>query len=84
MDTFNSNVDKSGIRYRFAPDAILNRTYIKNKSQYDKILSDVNLKEKEVHASVLLVSGCEDDELSADGPYNGLFTSNVLRVWGQR
>jgi hypothetical protein len=81
IDTMHSNVDKSGIRYRFAPDEVLSHTYYQNKEMYDVILSDINNKEKQVHASVLLISGCEDHELSADGPFNGAFTANLLQVW---
>lgn len=34
-----------------------------------------------VLASVLLISGCQDNQLSSDGTFNGLFTANLLRVW---
>jgi hypothetical protein len=30
---------------------------------------------------VILISGCQDNQLSADGDFNGLFTGNLLRVW---
>jgi hypothetical protein len=30
---------------------------------------------------VLLISGCQDNQLSADGDRNGLFTETLLRVW---
>jgi len=33
-----------------------------------------------VKASVLLISGCADNQLSSDGPRNGLFTGTLLRV----
>jgi hypothetical protein len=36
-----------------------------------------------VVASVLLLSGCQDNQLSADGDGNGLFTSKLLDVWAQ-
>ena len=81
VDTLRSNVGKDGIIYKFAPEEILSRTYHQNKSLYDPILKDMNMKEKQVNATVLLISGCEDHELSADGAYNGAFTMNLLRVW---
>ena len=64
------------------PGAAL-RTYRKNKAFYDKILKNGKLKnaDAKVKASVLLISGCQDNQLSADGDFNGLFTSNLLRVW---
>ncbi|MCA9262458.1 MAG: peptidoglycan-binding protein, partial [Planctomycetales bacterium] len=34
-----------------------------------------------VQATVLLISGCQDDQLSADGTANGLFTEKVKQVW---
>eukprot|EP00775_Hariotina_reticulata_P008686 gene8686-8867_t len=35
----------------------------------------------DVQASILLISGCLDHQLSADGKYNGLFTEKLLYVW---
>ena len=32
-------------------------------------------------ATVLLLSGCQDSQLSSDGPRNGLFTHTLLKVW---
>ena len=81
IDKFNSNVDKLNRKYRFAPDQVLIRTYNHNKAMYDDILKDVSKKEKEPSASVLLISGCQDNELSQDGTYNGFFTSNLLNIW---
>lgn len=34
-----------------------------------------------IEASVLLISGCRDDQLSADGDRNGLFTETLREVW---
>lgn len=34
-----------------------------------------------VEASVRLISGCQDNQLSADGTFNGLFTGVLLRIW---
>lgn len=34
-----------------------------------------------VSASVLLISGCQDNQLSSDGAVNGLFTEKLLNVW---
>jgi Caspase domain. len=70
-------------RYRcMPPDAVL-ATYRKNKAFYDPILRDRNLikRQESVKASVLLISGCHDNQLSQDGNFNGLFTSRLLSVW---
>jgi hypothetical protein len=70
--------------YRFMPDEIAMRTYRKNKQFYDEILTDPALKTSKdtVKASVILISGCQDNQLSLDGTFNGLFTANLLRAWG--
>ena len=71
------------IKFRNMPPGAALRTYRKNKAFYDKILKNTKLKnaDAKVKASVLLISGCQDNQLSADGDFNGLFTSNLLRVW---
>ena len=46
IDKFNSNVDKKGNKYRFAPDIVLSRTYDQNKAVYDRILGDVITKKR--------------------------------------
>ena len=60
IDTFKSNVDKKGNKYRFAPEKCSSRTYQQNKALYDGILNDVKNKEKEPIASIILISGCQD------------------------
>jgi metacaspase-1 len=71
------------VKYRYMPNPIILRTNRQNKAFYDSILDNKTLKESReaVRASVLLISGCQDNQLSADGNFNGLFTGNLLRVW---
>jgi hypothetical protein len=71
------------VRYRFMPPDVALRTYRANRVFYDKILKNIRLKgvEKAAKASVLLISGCQDNQLSSDGDFNGLFTAQLLRVW---
>ena len=47
------------------------------------MLKDEKLKNSAdtVKASGMLISGCQDNQLSLDGAFNGLFTSQVLKVW---
>ena len=33
--------------------------------------------------AVLLISGCQDNQTSMDGPHNGAFTGQLLKVWNQ-
>ena len=83
IDLRSSNVDAKGVKYRNLPADITRAVYRKNRRFYDKILKRKDLKKSEenVKASVLLMSGCQDNQLSADGNFNGLFTSNLLKVW---
>jgi hypothetical protein len=78
-----SGPNVQGVRYRFMPPDVALRTYQSNRNFYDKILKNMKLKgtEKAVKASVLLISGCQDNQLSCDGDFNGLFTAQLLRVW---
>lgn len=71
------------VRYRFMPPEVAQRTYRDNKEFYDPILRDPQLREarETVKASVLLISGCQDNQLSQDGTFNGLFTGTLLQVW---
>jgi hypothetical protein len=79
----SSGLSAQAIRYRFMPPDVALRTYRGNKIFYDKILKNIKLKDsiETVKASVLLISGCQDNQLSQDGDFNGLFTSQLLRVW---
>ncbi len=79
----SSGLAAQAIRYRFMPPDVAMRTYRANKKFYDNILKAKRLKDarEAVKASVLLISGCQDNQLSADGDFNGLFTSQLLRVW---
>ncbi|HSR13463.1 MAG TPA: caspase family protein [Thermodesulfobacteriota bacterium] len=70
-------------KYRAMPPDVALRTYRKNKAFYDRILKSKAAPEKapDVKATVLLVSGCQDNQLSSDGDFNGLFTGQLLKVW---
>jgi hypothetical protein len=83
MNMRTSNLDRHEVKYRFMPSDVARRTYRLNKDFYDNILKKTDLKEVEdkVKASVLLISGCQDNQLSQDGDFNGLFTSQLLAVW---
>jgi len=65
------------------PTEVALRTYRENKTFYDPILKNKKLKESRdaIKASGILISGCQDNQLSQDGTFNGLFTGTMLRVW---
>lgn len=56
--------------------------YEARKSLYDSIQQLAGPAEKgTVGASIILISGCRDDQVSYDGPVNGAFTTQVLKLW---
>jgi metacaspase-1 len=69
---------------RTMPKAQALKVYEANKSRYDEIQRAVPSSDAvEVGARVLLISGCQDDQTSADGEKNGLFTQTMLGVWNE-
>jgi len=62
------------------PPSVARRTYEANKQMYDNIMQSV-MQFKVIKCSVILLSGCQDNQLSYDGRQNGLFTEKLLSVW---
>jgi hypothetical protein len=59
-------------------------TYRSNKALYDEIQKRTpgsKASEQQLGATVFLISGCQDDQLSKDGFTNGAFTEQLLKVW---
>ena len=79
----NAGIGAPDVKYRFMPPDVALRTYRNNRSFYDSIPANEGIKNalEKVKASVLLISGCQDNQLSSDGNFNGLFTSQLLTVW---
>jgi hypothetical protein len=70
------------IRYRVMPAEVAMRTYRANQAQYDEILTSTDARTPpQIQATVLLISGCQDNQLSLDGPFNGLFTGRLRQAW---
>jgi hypothetical protein len=70
------------IEFRIVPPDILDSVYSSNQNLYDAIQwSTPRDTVESVRASVILISGCLDNQLSADGFNNGRFTSRLLTVW---
>jgi metacaspase-1 len=65
--------------YRFMPPVVALRVYEANKSTYDPVLRSSDTVT--VNAAVLLISGCQDNQRSADGAFNGRFTAALRRTW---
>jgi hypothetical protein len=68
---------------RNMPTDVAIRTYNANQAFYDPILSDPKLDEARgnIKASVLLISGCQDNQTSLDGFRNGKATGTLLAVY---
>lgn len=67
---------------RLASPTILAKTYRLHKVFYDKIGRDAPKENStSIQASLILISGCEDNQASADIGFNGLFTWMLKSVW---
>ena len=67
---------------RAIPPTVAIKTYEQNKDFYDKIGTAAPREDKAgIKCSVILISGCEDPQLSADLGTNGLFTYALKEVW---
>jgi hypothetical protein len=67
--------------HRFMPPAVALRTYQANKAFYDQLGRSVPSEDGAPTAAVRLISGCQDNQTSSDGVFNGLFTGTLLQVW---
>jgi hypothetical protein len=55
-----------------------------HKAMYDSLQYVAGPAEKAaIAARVILISGCQDDQESMDGPKNGAFTAALLKVWNK-
>jgi len=73
---------KTEITPKFMPSEIAHTTYFNNKEFYDKILENVkDVNSQNILASVKLISGCQDNQSSYDGTFNGQFTGALKKIW---
>lgn len=71
-------------RTKNLPFTVQRETYNQHKKLYDDIQRSVPSQVRSaraMEASVVLISGCQDNQLSADGDRNGLFTETLLKTW---
>ncbi|MCE5257677.1 MAG: caspase family protein [Chloroflexi bacterium] len=79
---FDSVNKVGGPAARLLPDSVQMTTYSRNQREYDDILKNYpEVDQEQVHASVIVISGCQDNQVSFDGSRNGLFTAAMLRIW---
>lgn len=70
------------MRPKWLPLAKAESIYNNRKDLFDSLQQLAGPAEKaKVGASIILISGCRDSEVSYDGPVNGAFTTQVLSVW---
>lgn len=70
----------SEARPRVMPPDVMRETYVAHQEFYDDLASRASEKGR-IGASVILVSGCQDNQLSLDGPFNGAFTGQLLATY---
>lgn len=71
------------MRVKTPPTRVQSFTYTSNQDLYDGIQrSNPSGDRVDIQATVMLISGCMDNQLSSDGLRNGLFTGVLRRVWG--
>jgi hypothetical protein len=69
-------------RQRLMPPDVALRTYRRHRKLYDGIQKAHPAGEKaKLKATVILISGCRDNQTSADGDRNGLFTEKLRKAW---
>lgn len=67
---------------RFMPEDVNLRDNAARKDLYEQVLAGTPKEgEQPLKARVLLMSGCQDNQTSADGDRNGLFTGTLRQVW---
>lgn len=78
----DASVDYSAFRPKVIPLEKLDAAYKAQEKKYDRIQKSLPAAEKvAIGAAVVLISGCQDNQVSLDGQKNGLFTEKLLNVW---
>jgi hypothetical protein len=73
---------ETGNQPRVLPLDVQSATYKAHKSLYAGLqASNPSADKVEIGASVILISGCQDNQLSYDGHDNSRFTGTLLKVW---
>jgi hypothetical protein len=71
-----------GPRVRAMPTTVVRKVQKAHAKLYRKIQNEHRAAENtKINASVLLISGCMDNQTSLDGERNGLFTGTLKKVW---
>jgi hypothetical protein len=74
------------IKIRVMPQTVREAVHssYENQKLYRRLQKENSQFERNnIPASVILISGCQDNQLSLDGRENGFFTQTLLEVWNQ-
>lgn len=72
------------LQFRAMPKSVALKTYEANREFYNRRRQTRSGSASgKIAASVILIAGCQDNQLASDGWRNGLFTSCLLQVWDQ-
>jgi hypothetical protein len=66
---------------RLMPEAVLKQTLAQHKALYQGIQQSSRSTPAERRQDAVVLAACQDGELAADGPDNGLFTGVLKSVW---
>ena len=69
-------------RFKAIPGVTQARVWQKSEPMYRTVQWIAGKpKDNPIGATILLISGCQDNQFSQDGDKNGLFTEKLLQVW---
>ncbi|WP_051978948.1 caspase family protein [Edaphobacter aggregans] len=72
----------SVFRSKLIPHEVQAKVTESRKKMFEGIQNDTKAAlKRSPESTVLLISGCQDNQLSSDGDVNGLFTEALLRAW---
>jgi hypothetical protein len=66
---------------RFMDRDLAASVYLQNRDFYDGLSNRDVVKSSDIKATVLLLSGCQDNQYSYDGTFNGQFTGALEHTW---
>ena len=79
---FTTNTEQVQATPKFLDMGTAMATYLHNKEFYDILMSkQKKTSDLVIEASIIQISGCQDNQLSYDGNTNGFFTEALKCVW---
>ena len=69
-----------GHQIKSVPPGTAGAHYVQNEELYTSIQQKLSTKKFSMKAAVKLLAACQDDEVTYDGPQNGIFTASLLAL----